>query len=293
MIGIMGNKFFAERIISALEDNKKAVFLSPSLHDLNFGKKTKNVKLIHYIGSPTVTLHGVLTLLRLKILGKKIVVHWIGADSWLATNKTIPKIFSKTLKKLISKHIAIEKNLSKRIETIGINNQICPLPVATHFKLQPMPKIKQFLVYLPDHNEYYWERFNGELIKKIVQEFPLINFIILRNSGKYFDNTNVKCIEWTDDMENIYKSVLGMIRITKHDGQPGTIIEALSMGRHYIFSQDFPYCKKAENFNELKDAIKEILENPTLNEEGAKYVNKEYSVKKIANDIQKIYNEII
>lgn len=288
----MGNSFFGKRIVNSLSKKISIIFLYSSLKDINFMRKNKNIKIIHYIGSPTVSFHGILSLIRLRIFGKKIIIHWIGADSWMATNEFFPKIFTKLFKNQIALHISIEKKLANRIKAIGINTIIHPLPVATHFKMESLPIKKQILVYAPDMTDYYWNRFNGEIIKKIVNEFKDIHFIIIRNSGKYFNESNVECHEWIDNMEEIYKKIISVIRISTHDGQPGSIIEALSMGRHFIFSQEFPFCKKATNFEELKNAINEIFDKPTLNIEGSKYVNEKYSIEKISLGLEKIYKNI-
>ena len=93
-------------------------------------------------------------------------------------------------------------------------------------------------------------------------------------------------------MEEMYKKVISVIRISTHDGQPGTIVETLSMGRHFIFSQEFPFCKKATNFKELKNAINEIFDKPKLNIDGSKYVNEEYGIEKISSGLEKIYKNI-
>ena len=292
MIGIMGNDFFGKRMASAINKTMPAVFLYSSLMDATFKKKIKDVKIIHYVGSPTVSFHGVLNLIRLKLYGKKIIVHWIGADAWMAENLFFARIFTKLFKNQISLHVAIEKELLKRIEKIGINAIIHPLPVASHYEVEPLPSKKQALVYGPDMNEYYWERFNGELIKKIVKEFTDVHFIIVRNSGKHFDEPNVECHEWINDMKEIYKKIIVFIRISTHDGHPGTIREALSMGRHVIYSEEIPFCKKATNYEELKRALKEILDEPKVNIEGSKFVYEKFSIEKIAAGLVEIYKTI-
>jgi len=292
MIGIIGNEFFGKRIVDALNKKMTAEYLYPSLHDFGFKNKIKNIEIIHFIGSPTVTTHGVVTLFRFKLWNKKIIVHWIGADSWLATHNLMAKFYTKILKHKIDVHICIEKELTKRIKPLGIDAIVHPLPVATHFTLQPLPKEKNVMIYAPDENEYYWKRFNGDMIIKLVKEFPKVNFYIMRNSGKYFDVPNVTCFRWVKDMQEIYKKVIACVRISTHDGQPGTIIESLSMGRQVIYSQEFPFCKTATTYNELKKELKEILENPTLNVEGAEYVNEHYNLNKITEGLVAIYKKL-
>ena len=68
MIGIMGNDFFGKRMADAINKTMPAVFLYSSLMDATFKKKIKDVKIIHYVGSPTVSFHGVLNLIRLTFL---------------------------------------------------------------------------------------------------------------------------------------------------------------------------------------------------------------------------------
>lgn len=288
----MGNSFFGNRIVDSLNKKISIIFLYTSLKDMTFKRKIKDIKKIHYIGSPTVTFHGILVLIQLKLYRKKIIVHWIGADSWMALNNFFPKIFTKLFKNQISLHVAIEKELAKRLEKIGIKAIVHPLPVATHFDIEPLPKKKQVLVYAPDKTEYDWKRFSGKIIKKIVKEFNNVHFVIIRNSGKYFDESNVECYEWVENMKEMYRKSIVVIRISTHDGQPGTIIEALSMGRHFIFSQEFPFCKKATNFEELKNILNEILDKPKLNLEGSKFVNEKYSIEKISLGLEKIYQMI-
>ena len=206
MIGIIGNKFFGPRIVENLGKKIEAVYLYPSLHDINFKNKIKNVKIIHFIGSPTVSLHGVLTLMRFRKWNKKIIVHWIGGDAWQATNKNRFKWYTSLCKNKIDLHLADDNRLALMINKLNINAKVQALPVARHYNLEPLPKEKNILVYLPDETEYFWNRFNGDIIKKIVKDFPEVNFTIIKNSGRYFDEDNVKCYEWVNNIEEYYRA---------------------------------------------------------------------------------------
>jgi hypothetical protein len=292
MIGIIGNKFFGSRIVENLEKKIKVVYLYPSLHDLKFKKKIEMVDTIHFIGSPTSSLHGVLTLIRFRMWGKKVIVHWIGGDAWQVSSKKKFEMYTKLCKKKIDLHLVDDVRLGTMLKKIGIDSTVQPLPVTNHYKLEPLPNEKKFLVYLPDETEYWWNRFNGNIIKQIVKEFPKVNFIIIKNSGKFFDESNVKCYKWVDDLESIYKNVIGMIRIPTHDGLPGTMIELLSMGRYVIYSEQLPHCYKAETFEELKNVIDEIIVDPKLNVEGAKYVNEKYNLNHITKNLINFYKNI-
>ena len=292
MIGIIGNDFFGPRIVDALNKKTNARFIYPSLHDLRFKEKINNIDIIHFIGSPTVSTHGVLTLLRFRSWNKKIIAHWIGGDAWLVSNKKRFKWYTSLCKNKIDIHLADDYRLIQMISKIGIKAIEQPLPVATHYNIEPLPKEKHILVYGPDETEYFWKRFNGDIIKKIVKEFPNVNFTIVRNSGKYFSEPNVKCFKWVTNMEELYKKSIAVIRIPTHDGLPGTMVETLSMGRQFIYSDPFPFCKTAKTFEDLKKLIQENLDNSTLNIEGANYVNDKYDIGKITDSLIEIYNKL-
>jgi len=292
LIGIIGNEFFGRRVVKALETKIDATLIYPSLHDLRFKNKIKKIDIIHFIGSPTVSTHGILTLLRFRSWNKKVIVHWIGGDAWLATNKIIQRYYTILFKNKINLHLAIEDRLSKMLSTIGLDSIEIPLPVAKFFDVMSLPTKNQVIVYAPDESEYFWRRFNGPIIKKLVKEFPDIVFVILRNSGKYFNEPNVRCFSWVENMEELYKSSIAVIRISTHDGLPTTIMEALSMGRQFIYSEPFPFCKTAKSFEEAKILLREILEKPTINLEGSKYVREKYDSNKIADKLVEIYNNL-
>ena len=132
------------------------------------------------------------------------------------------------------------------------------------------------------------------MIKKLIDEFLDVDFIITGNSGKYFPNKkNVQCIQWAENMEEIYKKVLAVIRLPIKDTTGVTIIETLSMGRTMIASATtFPYCKIVKNYQDLKLHLKEVLQNPTLNIKGSEYVHQTYDNEKLTNELIAIYNNL-
>jgi len=294
MIAILGAERPGNKIVNRLKSKKiDAIVITPSLHDINFKKKIKKHDIIHFIGSPTVTFHGLLTLFRFKLWKKKIVVTWRGSDVLMAKTKSFYRFSSKFFQSLIDVNNALAPHLIEELEKIGVKTKLQPNPTFKLFKIRDLPNEKRFAVYLPDKMGYQWEFFQGSIIKKIVKEFPDIEFIITANSGKNFPEKNVKCLDWVEDMEEVYSNVLGVIRLPKHDGLSNTILEATSMGRIVIASSvNFSFCKIAKNYEEVKNHIKEILKNPVLNVEGSKYIHKNYDIEKITSELITIYDEL-
>ena len=81
MVAVIGSPHFGKIMIDELNSNNhNAILISTSLKNPKFKKKLANHDIIHFLGSPTVTIIGIISLLRFKLWNKKIVVNWIGFD---------------------------------------------------------------------------------------------------------------------------------------------------------------------------------------------------------------------
>lgn len=296
MIVEIGGGLFSKRITEEIKKkNIKIIFVTTSLKNLKFKNKIKSFPVIHYTGSPTVTFTGVFSLLRFLFWKKKIVVSWIGFDIRRVQNNIFWKIISKIFVKTIDVHITDDEFVSKELNQVGIPAKVQPLPVYSMHSLCKLPEKKRILVYLPDPTLRDFEHYQGHLIIKLVKEFPKTEFLITRNSGQFFKNDeNVKCISWANNLKECYENSIAVIRLPLHDATGATIIETLSMGRTMIASgTNFPFCKIVNNFDDLKNHVKDVLNNPTLNAESSQYVHDVYNNSKFADDLIKICKNII
>jgi len=292
----LGGGLFSKRIVNELEKRGINVKLTTTkLRDFRFKEKIKNYPVIHFTGSPTVTFTGLLSLIRFRKWNKKIVVSWVGADIREVKNNIFWRFCTKIFLNFIDFNITDDEFVAKELKQFGISASAQPLPVYLLYPLNELPTKKRIAVYLPDKNESDYDHYQGNLIKKLVNYFPEIEFIITRNSGRHFiNNKNVKAIEWCDDMEGLYHDVIAVIRLPKHDATGATIIETLSMGRTMIASgTNFPFCKIVNKFEDAKNYLEEIIQKPILNKEASEYVHKNYNNSKLADDLIKICKNLI
>ena len=250
-------------------------------------------KIIHFIGSPSTSLIQIKNLIYFKIFGKRIVVNWIGYDVRKTKGNFYYRFLAKICEPLVDINIATSPNLVQDLKSVGINCKFQPIPVYSIYKIRDFPSKNKVAVYLPDWSNDEWEFYQGDIIKKLVKEFPDVEFIIVRNSGHRFSEKNVKCIPWVEDMEDIYSNVKGVIRLPKNDGTSGTIIEALSMGREMIASNTWlPSCKMVNNFENAKKHLKSIIMKTSLNREGSEYVHKNFNMEKLSDELISIYHDL-
>lgn len=290
MIAITGQEFFAKRIVYELKQNQiKADFVLLPKSINNLKSKFNSYSIIHFIGSPTVS-KDLVKLFFLKLYGKKIVINWIGYDVRRIKSSKLRKIMGSIGKHFTDINIATAENLVDDLNKNGIQAQFQPIPVYSIYPIENLPNEKRVAVYLPDNYPNFSEFYQEPIIKKLVNDFPEIEFLILRNSGKTFSKPNVKCFEWCENMAKIYKQVKVVIRLPIEDGTSGTIIETLSMGRYMIASNTLlPHCEIVHNYEEAKNALTRTIEKTKMNEKGSAYVTDKFSSTKLVNDLIKIY----
>jgi len=292
MIAIIGVEPFGKKLEYHLKQkNVEAEFISQLLGDINF-KKLQAHSIIHFVWSP-MSIRGYLTLRKLKKMKKKIIVSWIGSDVLDAYTKPLPRFISKISQKMIDVNLTVSENLKRELERIQIIAKLQPLPVFSLYKIRDLPSEKKIAIYLPDKFKPNWNFYQGNIIKKLINAFPDVQFVITANSGRNFSEKNVKCLKWVDNMEKIYEQVRAVIRLPLHDALSNTILETLSMGRTMITPPvDLPNCKIANTFEEAKTHLKEVIINPTLNVKGSEYVHKHYDINRFTNELIGIYEDL-
>ena len=286
----MGNLHFSNLIMRSLDNDIQSSYFDITSSVFNLSNLLKPYKIIHFVGSPTVSKHFI-KLIWLKLAGKKIVVSWIGFDIRRARENAIRKTISKFCQQFIDENLVEDEKSLQILNKLGINSKLLPPPFYRLFEIRNLSTENKIAVYLPDDSNHFWDIYHGDWIKKLVNELPDVQFIIIKYSGKNFSEKNVICFNWIEDIEQLYSEVKGVIRLPKEDSTGLTIIEVLSMGRTMIASgTDFPFCQIVKSYDELKTSVLNTIMNPILNQEGSKYVHQNYDNKKLVKSLVHIYN---
>ena len=182
MIAIMGESFFVNRVIRELQKKGiEASYVELRSSKTALRKTLKSHKIIHFIGSPTVSMDFI-KLILFKIWGKKIIVSWIGFDMRKARQILSRKIISKLCQPFISVNLAADDHTIKNLNALGIKAKLLPPPFYHLFQLRELPKDDKIAVYLPDMPQTLWDFYHGDWIKRLVNELPNVEFIIFQTS---------------------------------------------------------------------------------------------------------------
>lgn len=238
----------------------------------------RNFNIIHLISTP-------LTILRkLKHFNKPIFYHWIGTDVYRFTKDSFIKKQAKKLliKSSVVSNLIVGQNLKDKLSNLGISSTVLPLVhLETVSEFPPLPTKFSILIYLP---KSHWEFYCGHMMMEVARLFPQIDFHILASGDIPDSPGNMHTHNIVDDVGPFYKNCNALLRMTVHDGLAKMVLEALSYGRNVIWSESFPYCHKANNLNDLERVIKTLLQKPSLNEDGKKFVETNFNSSKICGD---------
>jgi hypothetical protein len=82
-------------------------------------------------------------------------------------------------------------------------------------------------------------------------------------------------------LADVYARSSVLVRFTKHDGLSIMTLEALTNGRHVLWSQDFPYTTRVRTYADIETELRHLYDRHRKGElepqyEGAAYVAETY-----------------
>lgn len=280
-VGVEGQAKTLEKQLINEEVNAKFI---DSTKNIFF--ELKKIDVLHVIFYPKLKY----TIIA-KLLGKKVVRHWIGTDVLNVISSKKSMLKAKFLNFFTDKHLTSSKILVNELKSTGIDTEWLPIvPEILTPPIVPFPDIFTVLSQMPDdRHEFY----GSNIIYKLADEFPNVRFlVVLGTAEKQKKMRNIEYLGRQENMEPIYQQSTVLIRMTKHDGISKMVLEALARGRQVIWSYKLPHCYYARNYAEVKKALLKIREKPVLNYEGAKYVQDTFNPKKWINKLINIYNNL-
>ena len=234
---------------------------------LCFAREIRDVDMVYNIYTGE-TFHRYAFIARM--LGKKVVTHWIGTDVYNFYNGIHPY---KGLG-LSQIHLACSGPLARELQEKGVNSHVLPLaPFHMSMELVPMPKTHAVLAYLPEGREDFY---GIGFVRQAAAHWPSLPFYVVANGkARLFPEDNIYPLGHldTEQMEALYKKISILIRITRHDGWPMMVMEALAKGRHVICNQNLcgQICLADTEAAALRHLEALVKSPPCVNRQGHDY----------------------
>jgi len=282
-----GEPYHTKVFCEQLENYKKGIFEPKYFENLNPDISYDKFDLFHLISPPLPVIK------KLRKFKKPVIYHWIGTDVYRLLNDSLIKKISKKylLKSSGVINLVVSENLKDELNSLGITSEILPL-VKLKFinEIPPLPAKFTVLAYIPEKS---WDYYNGDIILKLAENFPDIDFHIVASGERYINLKNVFMHGFIEDLTPFYKSCSALIRLTVHDGLPKMVLEALSFGRQVLWSGALPHCFKTATLEECINVLVILKENPEVNSDGKKYVEKNFNPEIISEDYYNFCKRIL
>jgi hypothetical protein len=126
---------------------------------------------------------------------------------------------------------------------------------------------RRVLAYLPDANpEFYGLR----AIERAVVRHRDLTFLVVGDRSRRLlnEHPNVENIGWVEDCSSVYERVGCLVRLTRHDGYPRMVLDALLRHLYVVTSFPFRGCWTATNDEELDSWLNEFRRRTVWNSEG-------------------------
>lgn len=228
---------------------------------------------------------------------RKVVMFWAGSDVLgaqvqFAEGKLERWIAEKT-------HWAGAPWLAEEIRALGLKCEFVPITWVPAVKRpHPLPEHFSVLVYLPSAEQA--SLYGLERILKVSRSLPHIGFELVGLAvGQVLDPPpNLRIRGRIENMNEVYSRASVYWRPVAHDGLSFMALEAMSHGRHVIWSYPFPHCSHSPNAESDRAEIvrlHDLYERGLLklNEPAIALVSERFSVDSIRRDYLRRWEEII
>lgn len=234
-------------------------------------------------------------LIVFRLLGKPVVRYWVGNDVLWLQRSLRERYLARIADLGITGNIAKWCNLSKELKAVGIASRVIPGPHAIS-DAQPIGELPpgfNVLVYLPQSE---WDLYHGNLILRLAAGHTQWQFLVVGHTGhdvEYLPNVEYLGYLGPEEMDAVYRRTSVLLRITRHDGLPRMIVEALARKLPVVWNQPFPYCSEAHSDEDIRRVLKCLAENPRLNSDGWEYISREFNPRELARRWYEFYSELL
>jgi hypothetical protein len=233
-----------------------------------------------------------------RALGKrKIVMLWSGSDVLFAQQELAAGIRFPLIGETV--HWAVSPWVAEEVRTLGLPCEYVQASfVNTVARPKPLPKKFSVLVFVRSVTKtdlYGWDR-----ILEVAQRLPHIQFHLcgLPDGESLPTPSNMKVHRWMPDLNPLLEETTVVYRPVRHDGLSFTVLEALSHGRHVLYSYPLEGCVQVTDttmaVNEL-ERLHTCHEAGTLplNERGRNCIDQEYAPEKVRSELLRRWEQII
>jgi hypothetical protein len=233
-----------------------------------------------------------------RVLGKKkIIMLWSGSDVLYAQQEFAAGIRAPWVAEIV--HWAVSPWVAEEVRALGLP---CEYVQASFVNIvlhpKPLPSKFSILVFVRDIKKtdlYGWDR-----ILEVAQKLPHMEFNLcgLPEGQSLVGPSNMKVHNWMPDLTPLLEQTTVVYRPVRHDGLSFTVLEALSHGRHVLYSYPLPGCIQVTSTSMACEELEKLFAchesgELQLNELGRSYIAQEYAPEKVRSELLRRWEQVI
>jgi hypothetical protein len=193
-----------------------------------------------------------------RFLGKPRVIHWVGSDIVALKSNARLRAWCR-LRRV--RNLAEVTWTRDELRSFGIDAEIAPLPPRLAARsVPPMPERFTVLFYLPRTRGAFYGRREYE---RLIRAFAHRNVRFMAAGGGDFyapPEADVVRLGWKNVLDDVYAQSSVLVRFTARDGLSLMVLEALTHGRHVLWTQPFAHVTAVNDYAQLERAVGELLD---------------------------------
>jgi|SRR5579872_377717 len=223
------------------------------------------------------------------VLRKPRVMHWVGTDIEAARRN---KRIAQSLRDPSITHLTEVEWEAEELRCLGIDAKIAPLPprFSGPLSVPPLPSEFTLLTYLPRSRTDFYGKRELELIIQSFSGLPVRFLIVGGGEVDVPSDARIENLGWRYSLADVYACSSALFRFTPRDGLSLMVLEALSFGRHVLWTKSFPFVQCVRSLEAATAALHELL---VLQQQGAlkpqldaaRFVQAVYDRKRCINQI--------
>lgn len=188
-----------------------------------------------------------------RLFRKPRVVHWVGSDITRLTEN--PKLRAALASENVL-HLAEVEWTAGELQSAGLPARIAPLP-PRRCSEPPMALPKDFtvLLYVPAVRSDFYGRKEFERLMQRLRDKPIRYIVVGGGDIDAPPGVEVENLRWYHDLYDVYKRTSVLIRYTRRDGLSLMVLEALSFGRHVLWTQDFMFSRSIRRYEDMEREV--------------------------------------
>ncbi len=227
-------------------------------------------------------------------IGKKRIVHWVGRDVELVERGIET---TSGCRGPYMRHLAETAWMAEPLNRLGLRTQIASLPPRfTAREVPALPERFTVLLYVPATRG---EHYGRDVIRELMRETlgAEIRYLIVGGGALEIpDGVEAVNLGWQHSLEAIYPQATVLVRLVdRRDGLSLMVLEALSFGRHVVWTQSFPYVAAAAPMGLVREIVAGLYARHCAGTLGpqrdaAQFIEREYSVRPAMGRLQAVWS---